>query len=334
MESAGHRVEAFQFNGSGSEYFRIWIVNMLLSIVTLGIYSAWAKVRKHRYFYGNTQVAGASFDYTADPKAILKGRMIAFGLFVVYSASEQVFPPAQLVLSLLFVLALPWIVTRSLTFRARNTVWRNMRFNFDARYKDAVMAFIGWPLIGVLTLGLAMPYALYQQKKFSVGRTLFGDSRFDFAAPAREFYYIYLAALLIFMNAGVYFMILSRELPGEIAGPLFTAGAPLLYIVAVAYFSAAMANTVYNNSNLGPHLFVSTLKTSDMFMLYLTNTLGIMLTLGLFIPWAQVRLARYRATQLALMAGSDLDEFLAGTAQRVGTAGEEIGEMFDVDVGI
>ncbi|MDR1854861.1 MAG: DUF898 domain-containing protein, partial [Azoarcus sp.] len=38
-----------QFTGSGGEYFRIWIVNLLLSILTLGIYSAWAKVRREQY---------------------------------------------------------------------------------------------------------------------------------------------------------------------------------------------------------------------------------------------------------------------------------------------
>jgi Zn-dependent protease with chaperone function len=32
-------------------------VNLFLTIVTLGIYPAWAKVRKKRYLYGNTWVA-------------------------------------------------------------------------------------------------------------------------------------------------------------------------------------------------------------------------------------------------------------------------------------
>ncbi len=34
-----------EFHGSGGEYFRIWIVNLCLTIVTFGIYTAWAKVR-------------------------------------------------------------------------------------------------------------------------------------------------------------------------------------------------------------------------------------------------------------------------------------------------
>ena len=56
---ACRRTAAIQFTGSGSEYFKIWIVNVLLTIVTLGIYSAWAKVRRLRYFYNNTRFAGS-----------------------------------------------------------------------------------------------------------------------------------------------------------------------------------------------------------------------------------------------------------------------------------
>ena len=71
------------FTGKAGEYFGIWIVNLLLSIVTLGIYSAWAKVRRKKYFYNNTLIDGVGFDYHANPIAILKGRVIAFVLFVL-----------------------------------------------------------------------------------------------------------------------------------------------------------------------------------------------------------------------------------------------------------
>jgi len=65
------------FTGRAGEYFGIWIVNLLLSIVTLGIYSAWAKVRRKKYFYNNTLIDNVGFDYHASPIAILKGRIIA-----------------------------------------------------------------------------------------------------------------------------------------------------------------------------------------------------------------------------------------------------------------
>ena len=83
----------FEFRGNGGEYFRIWIVNLLLTIVTLGIYSAWAKVRRLRYFYGNTLLDGHSFEYHGRPLAILKGRLIVVGLLRgVHVALAQVFP--------------------------------------------------------------------------------------------------------------------------------------------------------------------------------------------------------------------------------------------------
>ena len=69
--------EPVRFTGSGAEYFGIWIVNLLLTIVTLGIYSAWAKVRRLQYFYRHTELAGSSFDFHGRPIKILIGRIIA-----------------------------------------------------------------------------------------------------------------------------------------------------------------------------------------------------------------------------------------------------------------
>src|SRR6478752_6569663 len=81
-----------RFEGSGGEYFKIWIVNLALTIVTLGIFSAWAKVRSKRYFYGNTFIAGHNFEYHGQPIRILIGRLIALGLLLVYSISANISP--------------------------------------------------------------------------------------------------------------------------------------------------------------------------------------------------------------------------------------------------
>src|SRR2546421_6112345 len=78
-----------EFTGTAAEYFRIWIVNLFFTLATLGIYSAWAKVRKRRYFYGSTRLDGDSFDYFASPKAILNGRIIAVAIFAIYARSEE-----------------------------------------------------------------------------------------------------------------------------------------------------------------------------------------------------------------------------------------------------
>ena len=81
-----------EFRGSGREYFGIWIVNLVLSIATLGIYIPWARVRTRRYFYRNTLLDGHSFDYLADPKRLLIGYLIVGVFFILYSISDIIHP--------------------------------------------------------------------------------------------------------------------------------------------------------------------------------------------------------------------------------------------------
>jgi uncharacterized membrane protein YjgN (DUF898 family) len=59
----------FDFTGRSGEYFRIWVVSLFLSVVTLGIYSAWGKVRKKRYLYSHTELDGTGFEFRATPLA-------------------------------------------------------------------------------------------------------------------------------------------------------------------------------------------------------------------------------------------------------------------------
>ena len=68
------------FSGSGSEYFRIWIVNLLLTLVTLSLYYPWAKVRRLRYFHTNTQVAGHALDFHGEPVKMLRGHLLVLAL--------------------------------------------------------------------------------------------------------------------------------------------------------------------------------------------------------------------------------------------------------------
>ena len=152
-------IQPFSFTGTGGEYFRIWIVNLILSILTLGIYSAWAKVRTNRYFYGNTQVDNTGFEYHATPMAILKGRLFAVTLLLVYILASQLFPAASIAFVLILLLATPWIIWKSMQFNARMTSFRNVRFGFYGSLKVAYRYLLFIPLmpllIGVMA-GVAM----------------------------------------------------------------------------------------------------------------------------------------------------------------------------------
>ncbi len=147
----------FEFNGSGRDYFGIWIVNTLLQILTLGLYSPWAKVRKRSYFYGCTELEGMNFDYLADPLALLKGWLLGAGLFILYFFGSNFSPVLSGMIGLLVFVLFPWVVVRSRMFNNRNSAHRNIRFNFYPDYKGAYFAYFWLYLLTSLTLGLLTP---------------------------------------------------------------------------------------------------------------------------------------------------------------------------------
>ena len=151
---------AFVFTATGGDYFRIWIVNLLLSIVTIGFYSPWAKVRRLRYFYGNTLVDGSPFDFHGSPVALLKGRIIGIVLLLAYSQTARFSLTLWLVVVAGVVALFPWLLWKSLRFRLANSSYRGIRFGFDGTVGEAYLTFV--PVI-LMVLGPAIALILSQQ---------------------------------------------------------------------------------------------------------------------------------------------------------------------------
>lgn len=129
MQSTNRRPIVFTATGGG--YFRIWIVNLLLTIITLGIYSAWAKVRRLRYFYGHTLVDQSPFEFHGNPLALFKGRLIGVLLLLAYSQAAKVSITLWYAVVAFLVAIFPYLIWKSLRFRLHNSSYRGIRFGFD-----------------------------------------------------------------------------------------------------------------------------------------------------------------------------------------------------------
>lgn len=344
----------FQFSGKGGEYFRIWIVNLALTIVTLGIYSAWAKVRRLQYFYRNTTLANSSFDYHGDPKAILKGRLIGVALLALYNAAGSFDPLLGLGALAVLMAVFPWLAQRSLRFKLHNSSYRGLRFRFDGSAGGAYKAFLMWPVIGYVTLGLLAAVAHQRIKAYQHGNSSYGSEKFKFNVGEGKFFGIYFKlfglVILLLLGVGVVAGIVAGMIGGfsslfgssvneetKVAAMGFVIFVVLgFYLLAFLFigpwFAARIQNLVWNGTALGPHGFSSAVRARDLFWIYFTNFIGIVLTLGLFKPFADIRLAKYRLEHLALNAQGSLDEFLAGQQQGVSAMGEETAEVFDFDI--
>jgi uncharacterized membrane protein YjgN (DUF898 family) len=354
------------FTGTGGEYFRIWIVNLLLTILTIGIYSAWAKVRKLQYFYRNTQLDGSVFDYHGNPLSILKGRLIALALILFYNFGFELNVAVGVVAAVVFGVALPWLLVQSQRFKLRYTSYRGLRFRFSGPIGEAYLIY-GVPLALVLIAGLGfgllaeegepntaalfllggvyllllvlLPYLHWRIKRFQHANGWYGQARGRFHAGPRSFYWVYGQALLLLIAAGV---LVAGVLYLTSLGRGSTDGAMVFVVlVFVAIYGALLGigpfilarlqNLVWNNSLLGLIGFDSTVKARRFVWIAVSNLILIVLTLGFFTPFAAVRMYRYRVESVTVLSTTDLAGVVAGQSQEVGAVGEGAADLLDID---
>ncbi|HQQ34283.1 MAG TPA: DUF898 family protein, partial [Methylophilus sp.] len=127
-----------------------------------------------------------------------------------------------------------------------------------------------------------------------------------------------------------------REMLKNPAALFGVAGVLLLYLLFIfgflGYLQARIGNLVWNHTALDKLSFRSSLRARDLIWIYMTNILAIALTFGLATPWAQVRLARYRTSNLKVVGDVDFDQFVGDKKAEIKATGEELVDMFDVDL--
>lgn len=333
----------FEFTANAMEYFNIWIVNIFLSIITFGIYSAWAKVRTNRYFYAHTKLDGAGFDYHANPIKILKGRLLVAAVFILYIVGITWQPYLLIPVLILFFFGMPWAVVKSMLFRTRNSSYRNIRFNFTGEYGESFFYYIVYSFFTAITFGLLGPFAELKRKQFIFSNCKYGRSKFKFSASGWDFYKIYIVVFLmgfIYMCSLFALIFLFKD---QITNPQTM---PAWYIVTVyslsfafglvmqSYLTVKMFNLLWSSISIEQITFTSTLSLKKGFGIIITNALAVLFTFGLLTPWALIRWTKYKLDSLSINSNGDLDAFVGQKLESVSATGEELGDFFDLDIGI
>ena len=338
-----------EFTGTTREYFGIWAVNLLLSVATLGIYSAWAKVRNRKYFLRHTTIAGRRFDYHATGGQILVGRIIVLAALALGSVASTVFALDAL-LTIAFLFLLPWLINRGLAFNAAYTSWSNIRFAFRGSYWKAMRVFILYRAASIATLLLAEPYAFRARQRYVIGHHRLGDHSFSFDSGVRPFYAALLAVVAWFLLvAAVTFLILYLGLPegrdlflyreqeGEPPPAIFlipVVGLLLALLPAATIYDAFVRNAVHAGAVLaGGHRFRSSIHPPRLLAIAITNTFAILLSFGLLLPWARIRVARYLAAHTHVRFAGSPDEFIGREEERQSALGDAYADLEGFDVG-
>jgi uncharacterized membrane protein YjgN (DUF898 family) len=105
------------------------------------------------------------------------------------------------------------------------------------------------------------------------------------------------------------------------------------FFFVAMFLSSRVNNLVYNNIDMAGNRLRSTLRASELIRIYAVNAIAVLCSAGMLIPWAMIRLARYRASRLTLLSAGNLDTFTAASAKEESAAGSEVDALFDIDIG-
>ncbi len=338
------RAQRLQFIGTGGEYSRIGIVNLLLSVITLGIYSAWAKVRRESYFCAHTLFAGSPFRYHGQPKAILKGRILAVLIVIGFNVVGQFAPLYSLLFLPVFLVAIPWAVRTSLRFKAANTSWRGIHFTFTGSLKESFVVIYGWGILNILTLGLTLPASIRRWHKYIFNNLSLGGTKFNADPDLRGYYEPFvIPAVLVLGSVAVIIMtaLNGAAAPTErfaalklIIGGLIAAIYLILPLLFFAYVNVRIRNHLFDNILLGHHGLASDMRARGMLWLLLKHGPPTLLSLGLYLPVLRVALARYRVEHLQVYPAGDIENFVTERLDEQRALGEELTDVLDMDLGL
>ncbi len=324
------------FTGRGSEYFRIWAVNVVLTVVTLGTYSAWAKVRRTQYFYRHTQIAGSSFDYRGRPVAILKGRIVAAGLLWLYSLVGYVSWHIAIAILAALAAVLPWLLGQSIRFRMANTRWRGLAFGFHGSVAEAYRVFLFWPLATLVSLSLLFPLWKQRIAAFQFGNTSFGSHRARCTVDAGPFYAAYVQVFVLMAGLVVAATALAFGVGAQLGPSAGLTAFLILYALSwvglSGFLAARIQEATWSATRIGTHRVSLRMDGRRLSWIQLTNLLLTIGTLGFYRPFAQVRVAAYYAACLELAPGTPLNDIARADVAESGAAGDATMDLFNLDV--
>lgn len=371
-------VQWASFTGQTGEYFRVWIVNTFLVLITLGLWSPWAKIRKRQFFLRHTWIAGGNFDFHAQPWPILRGRLIASAVFVTYWFTGNINPKYAAWLALVVALLAPWFVVNSLRFNLANTSYRNVRFAFNGRLIDGVRALLPLVIVAALTLvfppsfagysfswtglkvflptlalSMLYPYIVGAYRLMLLNKARYGATPLECRARLRTVYAIYARALLLAIGLAIALAIIvglcivvlqpgaGATAPKPWSAVSIAVGTLILVSVACAltllysYVQSRVVNATLNLTWVSVNVPVhSALPMRALSRIYLLNIIAVVVSCGLLIPWAAVRVARLRVECMGIGGNAHINEFASSATAAGDATNDAASEFFSLDIAL
>ncbi len=376
-----------RFTAAGSEYFRIWIVNLLLTLVTLSLYWPFARARRLRFFRSNTVIGGHALGFHADPWKMFRGYVLVLIVGIGYAVLSTVAPGYQWIALLGFAAIWPALWRASMQFRTYYTRWRGLGFGCVGSRRGAYsvllplllpavlfsLAFVGidpeasdvdpsalqtrFSALGVLVVAVVLmaPWWFARLKRYQQDHWVYAQEQTHWEGEGTKGFYVlgligvigFLLAAAVILGGSwlvAYAAVTAGgadqpQAPGAPAMMLMVVAPLLIYAVLLVgigpYVAARVQNLVWSNTVSARLRFHSALRAREMIAVVVTNWVLIIMTLGLYYPFAAVRLARLRLEAVAVEFRGDIEQWFADRARtQKGPVGDAAGDFFGLDVGL
>lgn len=299
------------YHGKWTTLLGMHIMNNLLTVLTLGFYSFWGKVKIRKYLLGSTELMGERLTYTGTGKELLAGWWKASIVIALAYGGPQILarfvhPAFALALLPVMMVLIPFALASSRRYRLSRTTWHGVRFSFGGRPLDYVKLYVKGSLLTFFTLGFYSPYFHARKELFWRSNTGYGTGSFKYTGEGKDLWRDFLKAMLLQIpTLGLYWF----------------------------RYKAKVARYDWANTSFGGLTFSSNLTGRRLLGFQAANILLVVLTLGFALPLVKARNIEFMAAHLNMKGDVEFNR-LSQTAPAARAVGDGLASVFDVDLGM
>ncbi|MCG2612281.1 DUF898 domain-containing protein [Flavobacterium sp. SM15] len=302
------------FQGKGTDFFGIIVVNWILTMLTLGLYYPWAKAKVLQYIYGATELNNDRFTFHGTGKEMFKGFIKAILIFAAMYGVLFLFiwlnmPFVGIFLFYVLIISIiPIAIHGSYRYRMSRTSWRGIRFGYRGDRNKFIKLFFKNIFLTIITLGIYGAWATVNIRTYVLSHIRMGSIKFKYKADGADFFLLNLKGyFLTLITLGIYSFWWQKE--------IFE-----FYV-----------NNLYMEKDEQRIRMKSTASGGDFFALIVVNLLLLVFTLGLGYAWVAMRTFNFIAQNITLEGNIDLDLIAQTEEEFKDATGEDINDMLDID---
>lgn len=283
QEESASKYHVASFNGTGGQLFAIQIVNLLLCIVTLGMYYPWARVNMLRFMYEETSFMGDQFVFHGTGKQLFIGFIKVVGIFLLLGFIAGIGEEIGIFIAYLCMIVLvPVAIHGALSYRMSHTSWRGIYFGYRGDLVELIKMYVKGFLLTIVTFGIYGAWFAMDIQRYVTGHIRAGSVKFGFDGKGGEYFKVFfLGYLLTIVTLGIYGFWWARNMFNY------------------------MADHTYLEHQGNEYYFHGGSTAGQVFNLSIGNMLIVMFTLGIGTPWAIIRTVRYQLRNMKLHGAFD-----------------------------